>query len=465
RLCDMFGIDMHEGTVRGDVVRSNIALSIKQVELGSGHRSRSTAREDALLGILKTPEMAALSSILVYVSTQASADRVAEYLTARSVPAQSYHAGKPAAERARIQAAFMREPPAKASNISSSGRAQGDVPIRVLVATVAFGLGLNKSDIRAVIHFNLPRSMEAYVQEVGRSGRDGAPAHGVLLLATNSAESTAQPAIPDHPQGPRSVDAVQIRSWAYADGVDATAVRRLLHKLFPATFTGDWRVTNTVVLELKALESDIDADQAVIQTLISYLTLKDPAMFEIEPNTHRKCDVRFTRTELGKLAEAHSFFAKLADYANAQCVLTTKQQQRGGPSSRFQGARKTSMCAAVDIFDFARSMGVPASDVTAELYQWRAKREVMLEWLEPSCVVKVSLDLRRFVAAPLDDYADLSAEEWGEQLALRIDSYISGLAESICQQNEARVQDSLHKVNAVEALMLAALQVADCALR
>ncbi|KAJ2559973.1 hypothetical protein GGH95_004897, partial [Coemansia sp. RSA 1836] len=126
RLCDMFGIDMHEGTVRGDVVRSNIALSIKQVELGSGHRSRSTAREDALLGILKTPEMAALSSILVYVSTQASADRVAEYLTARSVPAQSYHAGKPAAERARIQAAFMREPPAKASNISSSGRAQGD---------------------------------------------------------------------------------------------------------------------------------------------------------------------------------------------------------------------------------------------------------------------------------------------------------------------------------------------------
>ncbi|KAJ2618849.1 hypothetical protein GGF44_005689, partial [Coemansia sp. RSA 1694] len=411
----MFGIDMHEGTVRGDVVRSNIALSIKQVELGSGHRSRSTAREDALLGILKTPEMAALSSILVYVSTQASADRVAEYLTARSVPAQSYHAGKPAAERARIQAAFMREPPAKASNISSSGRAQGDVPIRVLVATVAFGLGLNKSDIRAVIHFNLPRSMEAYVQEVGRSGRDGAPAHGVLLLATNSAESTAQPAIPDHPQGPRSVDAVQIRSWAYADGVDATAVRRLLHKLFPATFvcsaiaaatrtrasracleTGDWRVTNTVVLELKALESDIDADQAVIQTLISYLALKDPAMFEIEPNTHRKCDVRFTRTELGKLAEAHSFFAKLADYANAQCVLTTKQQQRGGPSSRFQGARKTSMCAAVDIFDFARSMGVPASDVTAELYQWRAKREVMLEWLEPSCVVKVSLDLRRF---------------------------------------------------------------------
>ncbi|KAJ2044570.1 hypothetical protein GGH13_009602, partial [Coemansia sp. S155-1] len=264
-------------------------------------------------------------------------------------------------------------------------------------------------------------------------------------------------------------------------GVDATAVRRLLHKLFPAPFvcsaiaaatraraaqahptSADWQVANTAVLELKALESDIDADQAVIQTLISYLALKDSAMFEIEPNTHRKCDVRFTRTELGKLAETHSFFAKLADYANARSALTTKQQQqRGGPSSRFQAAKKTSMCAAVDIFEFATSMGLPASEVTAELYHWRAKREVMLEWLEPSCVVKVSLDLSRFIAEPLESGAELSDEEWGDQLALRIDAHISSLAESICQQNEARVQDSLYKVNTVEALMLAALQVVD----
>ncbi|KAJ2014495.1 hypothetical protein GGI06_003541, partial [Coemansia sp. S85] len=217
-------------------------------------------------------------------------------------------------------------------------------------------------------------------------------------------------------------------------------------------------VVTTAVLELKALEADIDADQAVIQTLISYLALKDSAMFEVEPNTHRKCDVRFTRTELGKLAEAHSFFAKLADYANARSALTTRQQ-RSGPSSRFHGAKNTSMCAAVDIFEFASSMGVPASDVTAELNQWRAKREVMLEWLEPSCAVKVSLDLSRFTAELPSSCADLGLEEWGEQLALRIDAYISSLAESICQQNEARVQDSLRKVNTVEALMLASLQV------
>ncbi|KAJ2822632.1 hypothetical protein GGI24_003893 [Coemansia furcata] len=182
-------------------------------------------------------------------------------------------------------------------------------------------------------------------------------------------------------------------------------------------------------------------------------------MFEIEPNTHRKCDIRFARTELGKLAETHSFFAKLADYANTRSALTTKQQKRHGPSSRFQGVKKTSMCAAVDIFEFSSSIGMLASDVVSELYQWRAKREVMLEWLEPSCVVKVSLDLSRFAAEPPVYNAELDVEEWGEQLALRIDTHISSLAESICQQNEVRVQDSLHKVNTVEALMLAVLQI------
>lgn len=71
------------------------------------------------------------------------------------VVAECYHAGMSASQRRAVQNRFMR----------------GD--LRIVVATVAFGMGLDKCDVRAVIHYNMPQSLEAYVQEVGRAGRDG----------------------------------------------------------------------------------------------------------------------------------------------------------------------------------------------------------------------------------------------------------------------------------------------------
>ena len=73
--------------------------------------------------------------------------------------AECYHAGMSGSQRKSVQNKFMR----------------GD--LRIVVATVAFGMGLDKADVRAVIHYNMPQSMEGYVQEVGRAGRDGKPAY------------------------------------------------------------------------------------------------------------------------------------------------------------------------------------------------------------------------------------------------------------------------------------------------
>lgn len=78
--------------------------------------------------------------------------------------AESYHAGLTAAQRKRVQNAFM------------SGR------LRIMAATVAFGMGLDKANVRGIIHYNMPKSFESYVQEIGRAGRDGKDSHCHLFL-------------------------------------------------------------------------------------------------------------------------------------------------------------------------------------------------------------------------------------------------------------------------------------------
>jgi ATP-dependent DNA helicase RecQ len=97
-------------------------------------------------------------SAVVYVTRQETAEEVATYLAKHGQSARAYHAGLPDEFRADAQSAFM------------SGKT------RIIVATIAFGMGIDKADIRAVYHYNLPKSLENHTQEIGRAGRDGRPA-------------------------------------------------------------------------------------------------------------------------------------------------------------------------------------------------------------------------------------------------------------------------------------------------
>lgn len=100
---------------------------------------------------------------ILYAPTRKEAEELAAEYAAEGLAVAAYHAGMPPAERERVQGAF------------SNGA------LEVVVATVAFGMGIDKADVRTVVHLALPSSLEAYSQEVGRAGRDGAPARAVLL--------------------------------------------------------------------------------------------------------------------------------------------------------------------------------------------------------------------------------------------------------------------------------------------
>ena len=132
--------------------RPNIRLSVERVDGDEGKREAILDRIDA-----------SGRPGIVYAATRRETEELAAALRERSVSAVAYHAGLKAKEREAIQDGYMG----------------GDH--EVIVATIAFGMGIDKQDVRFVIHASVSESLDAYYQEIGRAGRDGQPAHAILF--------------------------------------------------------------------------------------------------------------------------------------------------------------------------------------------------------------------------------------------------------------------------------------------
>ena len=156
------------GRVRGDIVK-HLSLRNPRNYVASFNRPNLTYRvipkskpyEQVLAYVRGRRE----ESGIVYCQSRKSAESVAERLNADGIRARPYHAGLEDTTRAENQEHFLRD------------------EVRVICATIAFGMGINKPNVRFVIHYDLPKNIEGYYQETGRAGRDGLPGECLLLFS------------------------------------------------------------------------------------------------------------------------------------------------------------------------------------------------------------------------------------------------------------------------------------------
>ena len=155
-------------TFRTPMRRSNLRLSVKRVEAGKHGKTLETIRFQAVERVLENWN--GEGSAIVYCPTVKMVKALHRWLKSRGYAVGKYHGKRKRCRRETAQARFMAD------------------KTRIMVATNAFGLGIDKPDVRLVIHAGLPLSMDGYVQEIGRAGRDGKKSHCVLIYANSDFE-------------------------------------------------------------------------------------------------------------------------------------------------------------------------------------------------------------------------------------------------------------------------------------
>ena len=217
-ICAGFGIAEADAVVTG-FYRPNLTLLTTP--------ARAAERDQLLIDRLRERPP---GSTIVYVTLQRTALRVASLLAAAGLPARAYHAGMSPEDRVAVQDWWT----ASDANI--------------VVATIAFGMGIDKADVRYVYHLNLPKGLESYSQEIGRAGRDGAAAVCELYACRD--------------------DIPTLENFAFGDTPTREAVAGLLDEIFANEEGAQFAVSE------HELSVRLDVRPLVLRTILTYLELE-----------------------------------------------------------------------------------------------------------------------------------------------------------------------------------------------
>ncbi|XP_065215903.1 ATP-dependent DNA helicase Q4 [Planococcus citri] len=257
------GIEDEEGVIQDRILPDNLILSV----------SRDENKDQALVKLLEMEPFCNYKSMIIYCIRRNECERLAGVLrtflkdtrtmelnvkTRRTLSpdVEEYHAGLSAARRKRVQNAFM------------SGK------IRIVVATVAFGMGINKADIRGIIHYNMPKTYEHYVQEIGRAGRDGLPAHCHLFLDSEGN------------------DLPELKRQIFANSVDRHIIRKLLQNVFKSCKCEGECKKHEVAFSVEKTVGALDLNQENITTLLCYLEFLPEKVVQVLPPTYTTCTIQ-----------------------------------------------------------------------------------------------------------------------------------------------------------------------------
>lgn len=281
--------------------RPNLALSITACT--------AEQRPALLVQRLKALESGAT---IVYVTLQRTAEEVAKQLVAQGFNAQPYHAGLGAEQRSGVQDAFM------------------DGRCTVIVATIAFGMGIDKADIRTIIHYNLPKTIENYMQEIGRAGRDGLSSFCEMLACSD--------------------DYTVLENFSYGDTPTYESLNGMIRHLLSQGQRFD--------ISRYQLSSDYDIRPLVVATVLTYLELNGT----LEPS--------------GPFYEGYKFkFNRTAK----QICADYDENRRSFLSAVFASAKSGRVWNHLVPEQVAQQIGQPRERITAALTYLEEKGQIVLQ--------------------------------------------------------------------------------------